>query len=56
MAGTSIAVSDVLEYLASGMNQEDILTDFPDLQPEHIRAALHYAAKREKRLSELTVA
>ena len=55
MAGTRIAVSDVLEYLASGMNQEDILTDFPDLQPEHIRAVLRYAAEREKRLSELTV-
>ena len=38
MAGTRIAVSDVLEYLASGMNQEDILADFSDLQPEHIRA------------------
>ena len=56
MAGTRIAVSDVLEYLASGMNQEDILADFPDLQPEHIRAVLRYAAEREKRLSELTVA
>ena len=55
MAGTRIAVSDVLEYLASGMNQEDILTDFPDLQPEHIRAVLRYAAERVKRLSELTV-
>ena len=56
MAGTRIAVSDVLECLASGMSQEDILADFPDLQPEHIRAVLRYATKLEKRLSEPTVA
>lgn len=56
MAGTRIAVSDVLEYLASGMSLELILADFPDLQPEHIRAVLNYVSEREKRLSELTVA
>ena len=56
VAGTRISVSDVLEYLASGMSQEEILADFPDLQLEHIQAVLHYAAEREKRLSELTVA
>ena len=56
IAETRITVSDVLEYLASGMSQEDILADFPNLQPEHIQAVLRYAAEREKRLSELTVA
>jgi uncharacterized protein (DUF433 family) len=56
VAGTRITVSDVLEYLASGMRQEEILADFPDLRPEHIQAVLRYAADREKRLSELTVA
>ena len=56
VTGTRITVSDVLEYLASGMSQEEILADFPDLQPEHIQAVLRYAAEREKRLSELTVA
>ena len=56
VAGTRISVFDVLEYLASGMSQEDIIADFPDLQPEHIHAVLQYAAEREKRLSELTVA
>ena len=56
VTGTRITVSDVLEYLASGMSQEDMLADFPDLQPEHIQAVLRYAAEREKRLSELTVA
>ena len=56
VAGTRITVSDVLEYLASGMSQDEILSDFPDLSPEHIQAVLRYAAEREKRLSELTVA
>jgi uncharacterized protein (DUF433 family) len=56
VAGTRITVSDVLEYLASGMSQEEILVDFPDLRAEHIQAVLRYAADREKRLSELTVA
>lgn len=56
VAGTRITVTDVLEYLASGMSQEDILADFPDLKEEHIRAVLRYAAEREKRMSELTVA
>jgi len=56
VAGTRISVSDVLEYLASGMSQEEILADFPDLRPEHIQAVLRYAADREKRLSEITVA
>ena len=56
MAGTRISVSDVLEYLASGMSQGEILADFPDLRSEHIQAVLRYAAEREKRLSQLTVA
>ena len=56
VSGTRITVSDVLEYLASSMSQEEILADFPDLQPAHIQAVLRYAAEREKRLSEVTVA
>ncbi|MCX5943409.1 MAG: DUF433 domain-containing protein [Cyanobacteria bacterium] len=56
VAGTRITVTDVLEYLASGMNQEQLLDDFPDLRAEHIQAVLRYAAEREKRLTELTVA
>ena len=56
VSGTRITVSDVLEYLARGMSQEEVLIDFPDLRAEHIQAVLRYAAEREKRLSELTVA
>ncbi|MEM1042324.1 MAG: DUF433 domain-containing protein [Bacteroidota bacterium] len=48
--GTRITVSDVLEYLAGGMTPEEILSDFPDLSAEDIRAALAFAAERERRL------
>ena len=40
---------DVLEYLASGMTETEILADFPDLEREDIRAALAFAAVRERR-------
>lgn len=45
-----ITVYEVLEYLASGMSQQEILDDFPYLTEEDIRACLAYAADREKRL------
>jgi uncharacterized protein (DUF433 family) len=49
--GTRITVYDVLEYLAGGMSEDEILQDFPDLQREDIRAALAFAAARERRLA-----
>jgi uncharacterized protein (DUF433 family) len=49
--GTRIAVYDVLEYLAGGMTEEQILGDFPDLTRENIRACLAFAAARERRLA-----
>jgi uncharacterized protein (DUF433 family) len=51
--GLRITVHDVLDYLASGMSQEEILRDFPDLTPEDIRACLAFAAERERRLMAL---
>src|SRR5438046_6081845 len=48
--GLRITVQDVLEYLASGMSSDEILTDFPDLTSEDIRACLAFAADRERRL------
>jgi uncharacterized protein (DUF433 family) len=44
--GMRIRVSDVLEMLAQGVSEPTILADFPDLQPEDIRACLHFAALR----------
>jgi uncharacterized protein (DUF433 family) len=49
--GTRITVYDILEYLAGGMTEAQILEDFPSLRPEHIRAALAFAAARERRLA-----
>ncbi len=49
--GTRITVYDVLEYLASGMTAEEIVADFPELSGEHVRAALEFAALRERRLA-----
>lgn len=51
ITGTRITVSDVLEYLAGGMSEPQILADFPDLRPGHIKAVLAYAAERERRLT-----
>lgn len=50
--GTRITVGDVLEYLAGGMTEAELLSDFPSLQPDDLRAALAFAAARERRLAE----
>ena len=42
---------DVLEYLAAGMTPAEIVDDFPTLKPEHVSAALEFAAVRERRLA-----
>jgi len=47
---TRITVYDVLGWLASGMSVEDILSDFPELSDEDIKACLSYAAEREHKL------
>ncbi|NBD16758.1 MAG: DUF433 domain-containing protein [Cyanobacteria bacterium] len=48
--GMRITVSDILEYLASGMTEEEILADFSELTSEDIKACLAFAADREKKL------
>lgn len=52
--GLRITVYDVLDYLASGMTEAEILADFPDLQADDLRAALAFAADRERRLISLS--
>jgi len=49
--GTRITVYDILEYMAGGMSEAEILADFPSLRPEHLRAVLAFAAQRERRLA-----
>ena len=54
--GLRITVYDVLDYLASGMTEADILDDFPDLTRDDLRACLAFAADRERRLVVLPAA
>jgi uncharacterized protein (DUF433 family) len=41
--GMRIRVTDVLDLLAAGQSEDEILADYPDLEREDIRAALQYA-------------
>ena len=47
--GMRVAVSDVLGWLAAGMSHQEIVSDFPELTEEDIRACLSFAADRERR-------
>ena len=51
--GMRMTVDDVLEYLASGMTEEQILAAFPDLTKDDIRACLAFAADGERRIRTL---
>lgn len=46
--GMRITIYDILEYLASGMSQEEILEDFPYLTQTDILACFWFAAQRER--------
>ena len=48
--GMRITVQDILEYLAAGMTEEDILKDFSELTPADVKACLAFAADRERKL------
>ena len=54
--GLRITVYDVLEYLASGMTEDQILQDFPDLTSQDIHACLAFAADRERKLVSIPAA
>ncbi len=54
--GLRITVYDVLEYLAGGMSESEIVLDFPDLTVEDVRACLAFAADRERRLATFPAA
>ena len=51
--GLRITVYDVLDYMASGMTEKEILEDFPELRSDDIRASLAFAADREKKLVKI---
>lgn len=50
ICGTRITAYDILEYLAGGMSEDQILADFPAITREDIRAVLSFAAARERRV------
>jgi len=52
--GLRITVYDVLDYLASGMTENQILQDFPDLTSQDVRACLAFTADRERKLMTIT--
>ncbi len=53
--GLRISVYDVLEMLAEGMSEAEIIEEFPELEPADIRACLAFAADREHNLYTLAV-
>ena len=53
--GLRITVYDVLSMLSSGMTQQEIQDDFPELTTEDILAVLAYAADREHQVYSLQV-
>ncbi|MCY4662035.1 MAG: DUF433 domain-containing protein [Acidobacteria bacterium] len=46
---TRITVGDVLDHLAGGTSEDELLAEFPQLCSEDVRACLAYAAERERR-------
>jgi len=48
--GLRITVQDILEYLAGGMTEDEILHDFSELTQDDIKACLAFAADRERKL------
>jgi uncharacterized protein (DUF433 family) len=54
--GTRVPVAVILDSLAEGSTEKDILRSYPSLKPTHLRAAMAYAAElaREEELSPLT--
>ncbi|ELS31849.1 protein of unknown function DUF433 [Pseudanabaena biceps PCC 7429] len=53
--GMRITVYDILEYLAGGMTEAEVLEDFSELTLQDIKACLSFAAEREKRLFVATL-
>jgi len=52
--GTRITVGDILQWLSIGMTEQEIITDYPELQETHIRAALAFAAERDAMTKVIT--
>jgi len=51
--GTRITVCDILQWLSTGMTEQEIITDYPELKETYIRAALAFAAERDAMTMEI---
>jgi len=49
--GLRITVWDVLSWLASGMNEDEILGDYPELEKDDFRAVYDFAARMGRRVA-----
>lgn len=49
--GLRITVWEVLDWLAAGRNEEQILADYPELEPADFRAVFDYAARVGRRVA-----
>jgi uncharacterized protein (DUF433 family) len=45
LRGLRIPVASILRYLSAGMTVEELLAEFPELEPEDISEALGFAAE-----------
>lgn len=54
--GTRVLVTNILDSLAEGSSRDEILRSYPALKPEHIDAAMAYAAELAREESFLPVA
>ncbi|MEO6596269.1 MAG: DUF433 domain-containing protein [Planctomycetota bacterium] len=48
--GTRLTVGEILEFLASGRTEQELLSDFPQLTHDDVLACLAFAAARERRI------
>jgi uncharacterized protein (DUF433 family) len=55
-AGTRVFVTNILDSLAEGASRDEILASYPSLRPEHIDAAMAYAADLAREESLLPLA
>jgi len=46
--GTRITVGDVLGWFAAGMTESEVLSDYPELTSDDVRACFEFAARRER--------
>ncbi|OQW65143.1 MAG: hypothetical protein BVN28_02155 [Nitrospira sp. ST-bin4] len=54
--GTRLTVGEVLEHMAGGMSEPEVLARFPQLTHEDVLACLAYAAERERRTLSIPAA